>query len=115
MHVVRGLGIVLRPAPARLAISHRTAFTALSPRRIALASTASATPVTLRAAHPSVLPLDTQTKHRRGITMVQAVVANVAPAEEIKLDRASFTEIVHLKALRVPTARCQELMKKFSG
>ena len=46
--------------------------------------------------------------------MAKAVVTVEAP-EEAQLDRAAFTEVVHLKALRVPTARCQELMKKFSG
>lgn len=46
--------------------------------------------------------------------MAQAVVPGAAEPE-FQLDRAAFTEVVHLKALRVPTARCQELMKKFSG
>ena len=36
-------------------------------------------------------------------------------ADEIKLDRSAFTEVLKLKALRVPTARCQELMKRFTG
>ena len=36
-------------------------------------------------------------------------------ADGIKLDRSAFTEVLKLKALRVPTARCQELMKRFSG
>lgn len=53
--------------------------------------------------------------------MAGAVEAPGAPGApgaveaEVQLDRAAFTEVVHLKALRVPTARCQELMKKFSG
>ncbi len=36
-------------------------------------------------------------------------------AEDIKLDRSAFTEVLKLKALRMPTARCQELMKRFTG
>ena len=43
-------------------------------------------------------------------------VKQAAPrAEDIKLDRGAFTETLKLKALRVPTARCQELMKRFTG
>lgn len=115
MQVIRGLVIVLRPAPARSS-PHRTALPTLRSHGIILRLPARASQsARYRAAHPLALPTDTTIKHRMGITMAQAVVSNVAPEGEIQLDRASFTEIVHLKALRVPTARCQELMKKFSG
>ena len=45
----------------------------------------------------------------------QAPQRHALPAADMKLDRSAFTEEVKLKALRVPTARCQELMKRFTG
>ena len=44
-----------------------------------------------------------------------AAVQSEAPPADIKLDRSAFTEVLKLKALRVPTSRCQELMKRFTG
>ena len=51
----------------------------------------------------------------RGHLRAMAAVLSEAPAADVKLDRSAFTEVLRLKALRVPTSRCQELMKRFTG
>ena len=48
-------------------------------------------------------------------TQAQTAKQALPRADDIKLDRSAFTEVLKLKALRVPTARCQELMKRFTG
>ena len=51
----------------------------------------------------------------RGHLRPMAAVQSEARSADVKLDRSAFTEVLKLKALRVPTSRCQELMKRFTG
>ena len=51
----------------------------------------------------------------RGQLHAMAAAPGEASDADIKLDRSAFMEVLKLKALRVPTSRCQELMKRFTG